>query len=626
MKYLFYILSLSLLLFTTYRETQVQSGRNQTPADFSVLVQGKEFRCSRDILREKSGYFQCLFSSGMTETNQNSVTLENMSSNVFDDVYRWMVTGNSVLATDKVFDVLMATDFLLIENLMDDCEKFISQNKLDPSLSANISSENYVVLYRLSRNFCCEGLKQSMDFIFRDFFLENFDEMSASEAFYELSVEELKSLVADCQLKTLSEDLVVESILRWSESYTEKEPKYGSESYTEKEPKYVSESYTQIESQTPTERTISVSGNDGTSDRRSDTILSSLLRSTRYLLVSSYCLWNTLSLHPLVQADEECLEILEEIKRYKTCLDIHQHTCLSAAMQRRPTQIRDVILTCSGGAILYQNLVSSQSWKDFGLFCPQPDANSMAYYDGSVYVQGENKRLWVLKPKEKEWEVVTENASSCSKSNVRTIAMLPIENELVSVYEDGSKTYIIERLSLQFFARRGQSWATAGELSPGRGMEVVAVTNIGRRLIIFWEEPGQQYFRIQCFDLYNRKSLPVADHLQRCLGSDSCLVTFKHEDEAFVLQGNGSLWRVTAVQRNGFLSVTYEMPLWSGLNSVRGAMIVLDQLWVFGEEFQAKVDEDNQHLDGVFKKVTFCQSQNSKTGYIHAVLPRVAFK
>ena len=100
-----------------------------------------------------------------------------------------------------------------------------------------------------------------------------------------------------------------------------------------------------------------------------------------------------------------------------------------------------------------------------------------------------------------------------------------------------------------------------------RGMEVASITNIGSELVVFWRQAGQNCVSIECFDLIQRKSFFLPDQLT----VSSSLATFKHGDDVFALQENGSLWRISLLQSQPYpfsktraLSVETFIELWPG--------------------------------------------------------------
>ncbi|GFR65512.1 kelch repeat and BTB domain-containing protein 12 [Elysia marginata] len=185
------------------KQTLPQSKDRYHAPDFSVFVGQREFKCHRAILNNKAGYFRSLFSSGMKEVIEGGLSLQGVSGDIFADVLHWMYHEDFCLSNQNVFEVIWAADMLGIEDLLSECKQFVSHMSLD--------FENCISVYKISQHFEYGDLLSRS----RTYVLKNFDAVCASEAFYDLNYDDVKSLVADSNLVSSSEDAVVECILRW---------------------------------------------------------------------------------------------------------------------------------------------------------------------------------------------------------------------------------------------------------------------------------------------------------------------------------------------------------------------------------------------------------------------------
>ena len=616
-----------------------------------------------------SGFFRSLFASGMREAIEGKVTLRDMSCGVFDDVLRWAYGGESILTQDNVIHVLTAADLYDIQGLFSDCETFLTEN---------ISVDNCVAVYQISQRNQSSALHVSV----QDFFLKNFYAISEMEDFYTLSYEDMKSLVSNPQLVTQSEDLVIDSILRWARFGSNQRPdewqgrngvegdeicdgmrsgeenkqakvgkdkeaevteicegihssedceqaKIGEDTFKEETWSHSSTAIKVTRKDFASKEVKSLSGtsrNDSKWDRYCQERLSNLpdlLESSRYLLVSDSYLRKTLATDPLVQGLTRCRAIREKIVRYKTQLDRHQHTCPLAACHRDSDPLRNVILTSCGDNLYFRG---QDFWEDVQAPDLPTYVDSLVYYDGGIFAHDMFTGVYVLTAAAEDWVLVAPKAgpSHGITMKAKAIGMIPIGSDLVSVSQifQFHDRYVIECLSLK--DPRPAKWKQIGELC-SHGMELADYTNIGPKLIFFWRNAGQQSLRIECFDLTRGESLLLQDQLGSHSGD---LVTFKHDDEAFVLQEDGSLWRITAMEEEPFLMVKYELRLWSTKGEVRAAILHQGDLWVFGSNFTQSLrraetrEEKTVSLDKVFKDVVFCCIPYSKKGLVHAVLPQ----
>ncbi|RUS68544.1 hypothetical protein EGW08_023694, partial [Elysia chlorotica] len=320
---------------------------------------------------------------------------------------------------------------------------------------------------------------------------------------------------------------------------------------------------------------------------------------------------------PLVQADSKCRAIVEEIIEHKTRLDRHQSEWRLGACYRATDQLVNVLLTCSSSE-LYYKLHWDEDWQ----LMDTPSVNfsgatNLAFFDGNIYIRYQNKTLNAFFPRHNACYKIYGG----SPHKVVSAAMFPVGNELYSVYRGDGNAYEVESLNLN--AHRQGKWSQVGKLFT-RDMEVANVTNIGSRLVVFWKKTGQSYLSVECFDLTRRESFLLPDQL--C--SSSGLVTFTHGEQAFALQQNGVLWRISAQKEAPYISLKLELWLWNFHRAVSGAILVNQELWVFDttEEIDGQSDvragAEALSLEGVFRRVRFCFVSTQQTNFVHAVVPK----
>ncbi|GFR64638.1 kelch-like 40 [Elysia marginata] len=612
-------------------------------SDLTVLVEGSEFHCHRFVLAAISGFFRSLLSSGMREATERKVQLHDFSSTVFTDVMRWIYDGDLTITFDNALDLLPAADQLDIAPLKLECIEFLGEN---------MTQENCVSIYRTSNLFHCEDLK-AMSW---DYLLKTFDSVCSYEEIFKLSPEDMMRLITDPKLVTQTEDNVVENVLKWlayemldtqclegsttdgsdkkhmqdvRNAFKTCQTERSSQSNSEDHNKEVitdgmakdvmdsgdserEESFKTNQTPIATDENTEASTNSVVIESRSRiSRLVELLKATRYLLVSSNCLWGTLAKDPIVQADERCRGIFDEILHHKTRLDRHQNEWKAAETHRESDQLTDVVLTCMNNTLSCR-LSCDGSWKNVSGGVNLHMVSQISYFDNDIYIRLSNKNLYVFMPKYNSCPCIMD----ASSSNISTYAMFPVGNELISVCSiSGSDTYAVESVCLK--SSKHTQWKQVGQLFT-QGMEVASVTNIDRKLIVFWKKGGQSYLNIECFDLIRGESFLLPDQISSSAG----LVTFKHDDQAFAVQQNGALWRICTKAEAPYISLKLELWLWNFHRAVSGAILVSEELWMFEPTPKTTSERVAVKLEGVFKEVRFCSTSVHQTGFIHAVLPK----
>ncbi|KAK3779838.1 hypothetical protein RRG08_051802 [Elysia crispata] len=509
-----------------------------------------------------------------------------------------MYEGVANLTQENVIGVLYAADLLDVQCLVSECKCL---------LVASLSVDNCVSVFQVSKVFNDENLEKKA----WEFMLGNFEGICCSEDFYNLTDEELLTLVSSPDLVAISEDSVIGSILRWvhfgaSFSSDDQEIKKFSGNNDENvkiagfggngsnilgetknaakvvRMRNVTGEHTDAPEKCPPDENQALLATHGVSrpkdsgdncskhDRDREECLADILASSRYLLASGSCIWETVACDPLVQADQRCRAIQEEMVHYKTKLDSHQETLRAAAEHRWLSHKRDVLMAHSGSNIFYLNFRWALNWHELASDCPINNINSLVYFDSNIYITNEKKQLFIFSQKIMRWAALT----IAAQMHVKTVAMVPVGEILVAMFTSNDERYTVEKLSS---GDRGQDmWIQIMEFT-ARDMKLVKVSNIGSKLIVFWTQPGQSSLKIECFDIACRKSFLLPDQFN----SITNFVTFKYNNEVFILQDDGALWRIRPLQDHPFLSLKLKLRLWNFHRPLVGAMLVRGSLMVF---------------------------------------------
>ncbi|CAG5116999.1 unnamed protein product [Candidula unifasciata] len=169
----------------------------------TVLVVGDtSFPCHRTILAAMSTYFRAMFSSGMRESHDKTVTLKGISPTHFERVLDFFYTGDIEITYESVIDILQISSMYQIQALQLICEKY---------LAGDLCSQNCILNWKLSLTYNCMLLEE------RSFWsmTENFPELKGSQEFLELTKDELiKYIDAEC-LNVGKEEQVLEAVKLW---------------------------------------------------------------------------------------------------------------------------------------------------------------------------------------------------------------------------------------------------------------------------------------------------------------------------------------------------------------------------------------------------------------------------
>ncbi|XP_059175120.1 kelch-like protein 40b [Physella acuta] len=170
--------------------------------DFSVKITDVTIECHRVILAGCSDFFRGLFRSGMREVTENCVALQDVSCDVFQLILKTIYTGENILNSENLFEVWRAVHQLQITFMVNLCENFAIE-----LIAMDIWEKIYT-------NASILGSERVLNQTFT-FMLNNFDQISLSLTFLQLSYTEVRDLVKNQALVVRSEDVVFGAVIKW---------------------------------------------------------------------------------------------------------------------------------------------------------------------------------------------------------------------------------------------------------------------------------------------------------------------------------------------------------------------------------------------------------------------------
>ena len=145
-----------------------------------------------------------MFSSGMEECHKNVITIQQLSSEVFEQVLKYIYTGKVRITPQLVEDLFAQAHIFQIQTLVDLCVDFFQKNMKETNcLSAMTLADIHAhrKLYLYAKKFCCH----------------EFQSLVQEEDLYKLAVECITDLLKDRHLYCENEELVFETAIKWLE-------------------------------------------------------------------------------------------------------------------------------------------------------------------------------------------------------------------------------------------------------------------------------------------------------------------------------------------------------------------------------------------------------------------------
>ena len=149
--------------------------------DVFLTCQYREFKAHKVVLAASCDYFQALFTSPMQEKHGEKVNLE-VPSSVVEELLTFLYTGKTRLCESNVKELLIAADYLMIEELKLQC--------VDYYIGA-LSSSTCLQIYSLAVKYNADWLERKSE----SFILKNFALLKEQCEFMELDYDLFEMIV-----------------------------------------------------------------------------------------------------------------------------------------------------------------------------------------------------------------------------------------------------------------------------------------------------------------------------------------------------------------------------------------------------------------------------------------------
>ncbi|GBN50750.1 Kelch-like protein 17 [Araneus ventricosus] len=166
--------------------------------------EGTTFRIHRLVLAQRSIYFHTLFSYNL---NHEKIVISNVDSKILDSILQYIYTGAITLDEKNLCDLLITSDYLLLDDLLKICESFAIQNMTCtnclPLLIASSQINRLAIIEHCYR-----------------YALVHFEDIleTSNSKLEELPLEILTKLLESKSLNVISERSVWRAIVSWTEA------------------------------------------------------------------------------------------------------------------------------------------------------------------------------------------------------------------------------------------------------------------------------------------------------------------------------------------------------------------------------------------------------------------------
>lgn len=146
------------------------------------------FSLHRALLSACCSYFHAMFMGGLVETSKDEIKICSISPHIFRQLIEFIYSGDLLIHTDNVQELLGAADMLQLNDIVAACSQFMIEN-LDPS--------NCIGVYLFGDAHACKELQD----VAKSYIHVNFQDVIQEDEFFCLSQDNLSQLLKSEKLR-----------------------------------------------------------------------------------------------------------------------------------------------------------------------------------------------------------------------------------------------------------------------------------------------------------------------------------------------------------------------------------------------------------------------------------------
>lgn len=182
--------------------------------DVIIKVNNRLFPCHKTVLAAVSPYFKSMFSTGMKESREHKITLQDMNEVAFDKFLKFVYTGKEDVIGEDVTEMLRMAAIFQVDCLQARCEEILVEE---------LRNENCLEMFSLGVMYNCQQLRTRAWATI----LDGFCTVWKQADFDALPYDEVVKIFREDSLVTLDEEHVCEAAFKWMNYDLEKRKQYA---------------------------------------------------------------------------------------------------------------------------------------------------------------------------------------------------------------------------------------------------------------------------------------------------------------------------------------------------------------------------------------------------------------
>ncbi|XP_039250579.2 kelch-like protein 18 [Styela clava] len=179
-----------------------QIRREGKMCDVVLKVEGGQFSAHRIVLAASIPYFNSMFTTDMVEANMPVIPMQGIDVAALEAIINYAYSGRITLDITNVQSILVGANFLQLQNVKDYCCEFIKK-RLHPT--------NCLGIRHFAELLMCGSLVEKAN----SFIEQRFLEVTKSQEYLQLSLDEVTDLLARNEINVSSEEQVFHAATVW---------------------------------------------------------------------------------------------------------------------------------------------------------------------------------------------------------------------------------------------------------------------------------------------------------------------------------------------------------------------------------------------------------------------------
>ncbi|XP_059158729.1 kelch-like protein 8 [Physella acuta] len=564
---------------------------DQILLDFTIKINDDTITCHKLVLAACSEFFQALFRSGMREVTENCVELNDVSYEIFQLILKTLYTGVNVLTLDNFIHVWRAVHMLQINFMVKMCERFAAC-----SITMDNWENLYVTAKLLGSTFVLDKL--------HSFMLQNFDQISLSATYLQLPFNEVRELIKSQDLCVSSEDIVLESVIRWVDCYAPNNTNTDIQNTnkivdTEKD-------CNELE-KVPSGNSLNVALTEHVSRKDKLTDLMSLVR---IYLVNPVILTRFYHLK-MCSENKDFRDIIVSALSYQA-QPSRDGQWPSAAVHRSCSRYTNVGVYVKRYGQFRAISACDEKWHDLPNCVDLKESIQLVSFDGELYATG------------KRFNLPTKNCKLFvfSENSWKEVLNLPGHNLLLVSY--GQFIYILDKAENFIYNINPKNMNLKKMTKIPADIDVKHIISFENTLLLFSSlvHNANDKTVVHCYEI----SSDACTELTHLDGPAEQLISFKNDKHSYILQTNGSLWVILLASSLKGIEIKFISKLWSCNKKLYGALTYNDKLIIFGNDPNNDSSEAKKlvTVSGHLAHISHWGHEEACSNFVPVTLPKIA--